>query len=82
MRTISSRGLPYLDKIIYQNVQDKTAKRIGLRQNQFQLARTDSVMRFSDIKEFSKLEHLSLEEYKGIAGWAPLSWNSTIVRNL
>lgn len=63
-------GLPYLDKIIYRNVQDKTAKRIGLRQNQFQLARTDSVMRFSDIKEFSKLEHLSLEEYKGIAGGA------------
>ena len=63
-------GLPYLDRIIYQNVQDKTAKRIGLRQNQFQLARTDSVMRFSDIKEFSTLEHLSLEEYKGIAGGA------------
>jgi peptide/nickel transport system substrate-binding protein len=63
-------GLPYLDRIIYQNVQDKTAKRIGLRQNQFQLARTDSVMRFSDIKEFSQLEHLSLEEYKGISGGA------------
>lgn len=63
-------GLPYLDEIIYQNVQDKTAKRIGLRQNQFQLARTDSVMRFSDIAEFSKLEHLKLEEYKGISGGA------------
>lgn len=63
-------GLPYLDEIIYQNVQDKTAKRIGLRQNQFQLARTDSVMRFSDIAEFSKLDHLSLEEYKGVAGGA------------
>lgn len=63
-------GLPYLDEIIYQNVQDKTAKRIGLRQNQFQLARTDSVMRFSDIAEFSKLDHLSLEEYKGVSGGA------------
>ena len=63
-------GLPYLDKIIYQNVQDKTAKRIGLRQNQFQLARTDSVMRFSDIKAFSKLDHLQLTEYQGIAGGA------------
>ena len=63
-------GLPYLDKIIYQNVQDKTAKRIGLRQNQFQLARTDSVMRFSDIKSFSKLEHLELTEYQGISGGA------------
>lgn len=63
-------GLPYLDKIIYQNVQDKTAKRIGLRQNQFQLARTDSVMRFSDIRQFSKLEHLTLTEYQGISGGA------------
>ena len=63
-------GLPYLDKIIYQNVQDKTAKRIGLRRNQFQLARTDSVMRFSDIREFSKLEHLTLTEYQGISGGA------------
>lgn len=63
-------GLPYLDKIIYQNVADKTAKRIGLRQNQFQLARTDSVMRFSDIKEFSKIEHLELTEYQGISGGA------------
>lgn len=63
-------GLPYLDRIIYQNVQDKTAKRIGLRRNQFQLARTDSVMRFSDIKEFSKIEHLELTEYKGISGGA------------
>ena len=63
-------GLPYLDKIIYQNVQDKTAKRIGLRRNQFQLARTDSVMRFSDIKAFSKIEHLTLAEYRGIAGGA------------
>ena len=63
-------GLPYLDKIIYQNVQDKTAKRIGLRKNQFQLARTDSVMRFSDIKEFKKVEHLQFTEYKGISGGA------------
>ena len=63
-------GLPYLDKIIYQNVQDKTAKRIGLRKNQFHLARTDSVMRFSDIKEFSKVDHLELTPYKGIAGGA------------
>jgi peptide/nickel transport system substrate-binding protein len=63
-------GLPYLDKIIYQNVQDKTAKRIGLRQNQFHLARTDSVMRFSDIKAFSKIKHLELTEYQGIAGGA------------
>ncbi|MGU9956566.1 MAG: ABC transporter substrate-binding protein [Arenicellales bacterium WSBS_2016_MAG_OTU3] len=63
-------GLPYLDKIIYQNVADKTAKRIGLRQNQFHLARTDSVMRFSDIKAFSKIDHLELTEYQGIAGAA------------
>ena len=63
-------GLPYLEKIIYQNVQDKTAKRIGLRKNDFQLARTDSVMRFSDIKAFSKLEHLTLTEYQGISGGA------------
>ena len=63
-------GLPYLDRIIYQNVQDKTAKRIGLRQNQFQLARADSVVRFSDIKEFSKLQHLELTEYQGISGGA------------
>ena len=63
-------GLPYLDKIIYQNVQDKTAKRIGLRRNQFQLARTDSVMRFSDIEEFSKIDHLTLTEYQGISGGA------------
>jgi peptide/nickel transport system substrate-binding protein len=61
-------GLPYLDKIIYQNVQDKTAKRIGLRQNQFQLARTDSVMRYSDIKQFSKIKHLDLTQYRGIDG--------------
>jgi len=63
-------GLPYLDKIIYQNVADKTAKRIGLRKNQFQLARADSVMRFSDIKEFSKIDHLELTEYQGISGGA------------
>ena len=63
-------GLPYLDRIVYQNVADKTAKRIGLRQDQFQLARADSVMRFSDIKEFSKLEHLTLTEYQGISGGA------------
>lgn len=63
-------GLPYLDKIIYRNVADKTAKRIGLRQNQFQLARADSVMRFSDIKQFSKIEHLDLTEYQGISGGA------------
>ncbi len=63
-------GLPYLDRIIYQNVEDKTAKRIGLRQNQFQLARTDSVMRFSDIEEFSKLDHLTLTQYQGISGGA------------
>ena len=63
-------GLPYLDRIVYQNVQDKTAKRIGLRQNQFQLARADSVMRFSDIKQFSKIEHLDLTEYQGISGSA------------
>jgi len=64
------KGLPYLDRIIYQNVQDKTAKRIGLRRNQFQLARTSSVMRYSDIAEFSKVKHLELTEYKGIAGGA------------
>ena len=29
-------GLPYLDSITYLNVGDKTAKRIGLRKNQFQ----------------------------------------------
>ena len=63
-------GLPYLDRIVYQNVQDKTAKRIGLRRDQFQLARTDSVMRFSDIKEFSKIDHLTLTEYQGISGGA------------
>ena len=63
-------GLPYLDSIIYLNVGDKTAKRIGLRKNQFQLARTDSVMRFSDIKEFSKIDHLELAPYEGIAGGA------------
>lgn len=63
-------GLPYLDRIIYQNVQDKTAKRIGLRRNQFQLARTSAVMRFSDIAEFSKIKHLALTEYKGISGGA------------
>lgn len=63
-------GLPYLDRIIYQNVADKTAKRIGLRQNKFHLARTDSVMRFSDIREFSKLDHLTLTEYQGISGGA------------
>jgi peptide/nickel transport system substrate-binding protein len=63
-------GLPYLDRIVYQNVQDKTAKRIGLRQNQFQLARADSVMRYSDIRSFSKLEHLTLTEYEGISGGA------------
>lgn len=63
-------GLPYLDKIVYQNVAEKTAKRIGLRRNQFQLARADSVMRFSDIKAFSKIEHLTLTEYKGISGGA------------
>mgnify|MGYP001212788398 FL=1 len=63
-------GRPYLDKIIYQNVQDKTAKRIGLRKNQFQLARVDSVVRFSDIKQFSALDHLNLTEYKGISGGA------------
>jgi len=63
-------GLPYLDKIIYQNVSDKTAKRIGLRKNQFQLARADSIMRYSDITEFSKLDHLEMTEYQGIAGGA------------
>jgi len=63
-------GLPYLDRIVYRNVQDKTAKRIGLRQNDFHLARTDSVMRFSDIRTFSKLEHLTLTEYQGISGSA------------
>ncbi len=63
-------GLPYLDSIIYRNVSDKTAKRIGLRQNQFQLARADSIMRYSDIEEFSKLDHLDLTEYKGISGGA------------
>ncbi|MDG2373635.1 MAG: ABC transporter substrate-binding protein [Paracoccaceae bacterium] len=63
-------GLPYLDSITYLNVGDKTAKRIGLRKNQFQLARTDSVMRFSDIKEFSKIDHLELAPYEGIAGGA------------
>ena len=63
-------GLPYLDRIVYQNVADKTAKRIGLRRNQFQLARADSVMRFSDIKEFSKIDHLTLTEYQGISGGA------------
>ncbi|MFK7889767.1 MAG: ABC transporter substrate-binding protein [Granulosicoccus sp.] len=63
-------GLPYLDKIIYRNVQDKTAKRIGLRRNEFQLARTDSVMRFSDIEAFSKIDHLELTEYDGISGGA------------
>lgn len=72
-------GLPYLDRIIYQNVQDKTAKRIGLRQNQFQLARADSVMRFSDIKQFSKIEHLDLTEYDGISGGAiVLEFNNRI----
>ena len=63
-------GLPYLDSIIYRNVSDKTAKRIGLRQNQFQLARADSIMRYSDIEEFSKIDHLVLTEYKGISGGA------------
>ncbi len=62
------KGLPYLDQIIYKNVQDMTAKRIGLRRNEFQLARTDSVMRFSDIKEFSKIPHLELKEYQGVSG--------------
>ena len=64
------KGLPYLDRIVYQNVQEKTAKRIGLRQNQFQLARTDSVMRFSDIKSFLEIDHLELTEYQGISGGA------------
>lgn len=62
------KGLPYLDRIIYQNVADMTAKRIGLRRNEFQLARTDSVMRFSDIKEFAKIPHLQLTEYQGVSG--------------
>ncbi len=63
-------GQPYLDEIVYRNVQDKTAKRIGLRRNEFQLARADSVMRYSDIEEFAQLDHLSLEEYKGVSGGA------------
>lgn len=63
-------GLPYLDEIVYRNVQDKTAKRIGLRRNEFQLARADSVMRYSDIEEFAQLDHLELEEYRGVTGGA------------
>ena len=73
-------GLPYLDKIIYQNVADKTAKRIGLRKNEFHLARTSSVMRFSDIDEFSKLDHLTLTEYQGISGGA-IVLNSTTAKS-
>ena len=51
-------GLPHLDRIIYQMVTDKTAKRIGLQRNQFQLANASAVMRLTDIDSFRKVTTL------------------------
>ena len=63
-------GLPHLDRIIYQMVTDKTAKRIGLQRNQFQLANASAVMRLTDIDSFKKVDHLALTEMKTVSGGA------------
>ena len=52
-------GLPYLDQVVYQMVTDKTAKRIGLQRNEFQLANASAAMRLTDIESFKKVEHLA-----------------------
>ena len=61
-------GLPHLDQIIYKLVKDKTARRIGLQRNEFQLADASGVMRLTDIAEFTKVEHLALTEMKSVSG--------------
>lgn len=62
------KELPYLDQIIYQMVTDKTAKRIGLRKNQFQLANAAAMMRYADIDSFKKIPHLALARLKSPSG--------------
>ena len=64
------KELPYLDQIIYQMVTDKTAKRIGLRKNQFQLAQAAAVMRYADIDSFKKIDHLALSRMNSPNGAA------------
>ena len=61
-------GKPHLDQIIYKLVKDKTARRIGLQRNEFQLADASGVMRLTDIDEFKKVEHLALTEMKSVSG--------------
>ena len=61
-------GLPHLDQIIYKLVKDKTARRIGLQRNEFQLADASGVMRLTDIDEFKKVDHLALAEMKSVSG--------------
>ena len=60
--------MPHLDQIIYKLVKDKTARRIGLQRNEFQLADASGVMRLTDIDEFKKIEHLALTEMKSVSG--------------
>jgi len=62
------KELPYLDRIIYQMVSDKTAKRIGLRKNQFHLAVAAAVMRYADINSFTKIPHLTVSSIKSPSG--------------
>ena len=61
-------GLPHLDQIIYKLVKDKTARRIGLQRNEFQLADGSGVMRLTDIDEFKKVDHLALTEMTSVSG--------------
>ena len=61
-------GLPHLDQIIYKLVKDKTARRIGLQRDEFQLADASGVMRLTDIDEFKKIDHLALTEMKSVSG--------------
>lgn len=62
--------LPWLDRIIYQMVTDKTARRIGLQRNKFQLADASGVMRLTDIDSFKNVDHLALTEMKTVSGSA------------
>jgi peptide/nickel transport system substrate-binding protein len=66
------KGLPYLDRIIFRIVTDKTAMRVGLQRNQFNLANVTMTMRYAEIKSFQEIPHLNLTRIISPSGAAAI----------
>lgn len=74
-------GFPYLDEIVFRVVTDKAAMRIGLMQNQFQLADIGKTMRYSDIKQIEQIPHMQITAVESPSGGGPiLEFNHRVER--